>query len=54
MTLRDVYLQMAVLGIGSMLCASGCPTSTQTHATAAESGREEDADEGFAVAASEM
>jgi EmrB/QacA subfamily drug resistance transporter len=52
--LRDVYLQMAALAVGSMLCAFWLPNKHETHATAAESGREEGADEGFAVAASEM
>jgi multidrug resistance protein len=52
--LRDVYAQMAALGIATMVCAMGLPNKHQTHASAAESGREEDADEGFAVAASEL
>jgi multidrug resistance protein len=52
--LRDVYIQMAVLGIGTMLCALGLPNKQETHASAAESGRDEDDDEGFAVAAAEL
>lgn len=52
--LRDVYVQMAVLGLGTLLCALGLPNRQETHASAAESGRDEDADEGFAMAASEL
>jgi hypothetical protein len=52
--LRDVYVQIAVLGVGIMLCALGLPNKQETHASAAESGGEDDADEGFAVAASEL
>ena len=37
-----------------MLCTLWLPNKHETHASAAESGREDDADEGFAVAASEM
>jgi EmrB/QacA subfamily drug resistance transporter len=50
--LRDVYLQMAALGIGTMLATLWLPNYDETHASAA--GADEDADEGFAVAASEL
>ncbi len=53
--LRDVYLMMAALGIGCMLCAAWLPNKHETHAPASGSGTgEEDEDDGFAVAASEM
>ncbi len=52
--LRDVYVMMAVLGVGSMICAFWLPNKHETHASAEESGREDDVDEGFAMAASEM
>jgi hypothetical protein len=52
--LRDVYLMMAGLGIGTMLCAFWLPDKHETHASAAESGTGEEEDDGFAVAASEM
>lgn len=52
--LRDVYLQMAALGVGTMICAFWLPNKEATHATASEPAGAEDADEGFAVAASEM
>jgi multidrug resistance protein len=51
--LRDVYWQMAVLGIGTMLCALWLPNKEQTHASAAGPD-DEDANKGFAVAASEL
>jgi hypothetical protein len=50
--LRDVYLQMAALGIGTMLTTLWLPNKEKTHAPAV--GSDEDADEGFAVAASEL
>jgi hypothetical protein len=52
--LRDVYLMMAALGIGCMLCAFWLPDKHETHAPASGSGTEEDEDDGFAMAASEM
>jgi multidrug resistance protein len=52
--LRDVYVQMAVLGIAMMLCAFGLPDQQETHASAAEPGGEDDADDEFAVAAAEL
>jgi hypothetical protein len=53
-TLRDVYLQMAALGIGSMLCSLWLPDKHETLASAAGHDREDLADEGLAVAASEL
>jgi multidrug resistance protein len=52
--LRDVYWQMAALGIGTMLCALGLPNKHETHASAAGPEHDEDADDEFAVAASEL
>ncbi len=56
--LRNVYLQMAGLGIGTMLCALGLPDRHATHASAAggtgTSTPEEDEDDEFALAASEI
>ena len=52
--LRDVYLQMAALGVGMMICTLWLPNKQETHASASGSGQDEDADEGFAVAASEL
>jgi multidrug resistance protein len=54
--LRDVYLQMAALGVGMMICTLWLPNKQETHASASESGsgQDEDADDGFAVAASEL
>jgi hypothetical protein len=52
--LRDVYVQMAVLGIAMMLCALGLPNQQETHASAADSRGEDDADDEFAVAAAEL
>ena len=53
-TLRDVYLQMAALGIGSMICALWLPNRQETLAVATAPGHEDLADEGLAVAASEL
>jgi EmrB/QacA subfamily drug resistance transporter len=52
--LRDVYLQMVALGLATMLCALWLPNKHETHATAAGSDHDEEEDEGFAVAASEL
>jgi multidrug resistance protein len=52
--LRDAYWQMAALGIGTMLCALGLPNKEETHASAAGPDHDEDADDEFAVAASEL
>lgn len=52
--LRDVYLQMAALGLVTMLCTLWLPNKEETHASASGSDVGEDADEGFAVAASEL
>jgi hypothetical protein len=52
--LRDVYLQMAALGLVTMLCTLWLPNKEETHASASGSNVDEDADEGFAVAASEL
>ncbi len=53
-TLRDVYLQMATLGIATMFCALWLPNKHQTHAAPDTEHRDELEDEGLAVAASEM
>jgi EmrB/QacA subfamily drug resistance transporter len=52
--LRDVYLQMAVLGIGSLVCALWLPGRKETLAAASAPDQDELADEGLAVAASEL
>ena len=52
--LRDVYLQMAALGIGTMLAHALAAQQARDPRVGRRVGREEDADEGFAVAASEM
>jgi hypothetical protein len=52
--LRGVYWQVAALGIGTMLCALWLPNKHETHASAAGPDQDEDADDGFAVAASEL
>ncbi|HZW30987.1 MAG TPA: MFS transporter [Isosphaeraceae bacterium] len=53
-TLRDVYLQMAVLGVGSVVCSLWLPGRKETLAAAAGPAEDELADEGLAVAASEL
>jgi hypothetical protein len=53
-TLRDVYLQMALLGIGSLVCALWLPGRKETLAAATAPDQEDLADEGLAVAASEL
>jgi EmrB/QacA subfamily drug resistance transporter len=55
-TLRDVYLQMAALGVGSMLCALWLPNKHETLASAdaKDKDRDEFGDEDFAMAASEL
>jgi hypothetical protein len=53
-TLRDVYLQMATLGIGSLVCSLWLPNKQETLASATTPDREDLADEGLAVAASEL
>ena len=53
-TLRDVYLQMAALGIATMFCALWLPNKHQTHTAPDTEQRDELEDEGLAVAASEM
>jgi hypothetical protein len=47
---------MAALGVGMMICTLWLPNKQETHASASESGsgQDEDADDGFAVAASEL
>ncbi len=59
--LRNAYLQMAGLGIGTMLCALGLPDRHATHASAAggigagaTTEEEEKEDDEFALAASEI
>jgi MFS family permease len=54
-TLRDVYLQMAALGIGTMLCALWLPNKHATLTSAEAKDRDDlDDDEALAVAASEL
>ena len=55
-TLRDVYLQMAALGIATMFCAPLAPQQARrpTRRAGYRAGRDELEDEGLAVAASEM
>jgi hypothetical protein len=55
-TLRDVYLQMVALGVGSMLCALWLPDKHETLAAADPEDRDRDefGDEDFATAASEL
>jgi EmrB/QacA subfamily drug resistance transporter len=52
--LRDVYWQMAALGIGTLLCALWLPDKHETHASAGGPDHGEDGEDGFAVAASEL
>jgi multidrug resistance protein len=54
LALRGVYWQMAALGVGTMLSALWLPNKDKTHASAAGPDHDEDADDGFAVAASEL
>jgi hypothetical protein len=53
-TLRDVYLQMALLGVGSLVCALWLPGRKETLAAAIAPDQDDLADEGLAVAASEL
>jgi MFS family permease len=53
-TLRDVYLQIAALGIGSMICALWLPNKQETLASATPLDREDLAAEGLAVTAAEL
>jgi hypothetical protein len=53
-TLRDVYLQMAALGIGTMLCALWLPSMHATPISAEAKDGDDEEDEPLAVAASEM
>jgi EmrB/QacA subfamily drug resistance transporter len=53
-TLRDVYVQIAALGIGSMICSLWLPNQKETQAVATAPGHEDLAEEGLAVAASEL
>ena len=52
--LRDAYLQMTALGIAIMICTLWLPNKDETHASANGSNLDEDVDEDFALAASEM
>jgi hypothetical protein len=52
-TLRDVYLQMTALGVGSMICALWLPNKEQTLGQVHPDSDEFD-DDGLAVAASEL
>jgi MFS family permease len=52
-TLRDVYCQLAALGLGSMLCALWLPNKHET-LEVSDPDREDLEDEGLAVAASEL
>jgi MFS family permease len=52
-TLRDVYLQMTVLGFGSMICALWLPNKDQTLGQVPPDSDEFE-DDGLAVAASEL
>ncbi len=53
-TLRDVYLQMAALGIATMVCALWLPNKHGTLAPPETKDRDDEEDESLAVAASEM
>ncbi len=54
LALRDVYLWMAGLGVGTMIATLWLPNFQETHASASGKDIDEEADEGFAVAASEL
>lgn len=53
-TLRDVYLQMAALGIGTMLCALWLPNKHATLDASEAKDRDDQEDETMAVAVSEL
>jgi MFS family permease len=54
LALRDVYILIALFGIGSMICALWLPGKKATQAYTQPDGRETTEDEGLAVMASEL
>ena len=54
LTLRDVYLQMTMLAVGTLVCALWLPNAQATLLHSSTHEREAPEDEGLAVAASEF